>query len=134
MIVRKAVFDKIGLLDDGYFMYYEEADFCLRARRAGFNCWYVPASRIVHLVGQASGVTGTNKAEKRRPKYWFDSRKRYFVNNHGRVTAILADVAWAGGSTIHRAARFVRRKERTDPPWLLWDFLRHSFLSRTQRQ
>ena len=45
MIVRRAVFERIGLLDEGYFMYFEEVDFCLRARRAGWPCWYVPASR-----------------------------------------------------------------------------------------
>jgi GT2 family glycosyltransferase len=54
MMVRRSVFDKIGLLDDGYFMYFEETDFCLRAARAGFECWYVPQSRIIHLVGQSS--------------------------------------------------------------------------------
>jgi GT2 family glycosyltransferase len=110
-------------------MYYEEADFCLRARRAGWPCCYVPESRVVHLVGQSSGVTGAKRAAKRRPRYWFDSRRRYFVRNHGRATAFFADVAWAGSGAIYRALQFVRRKPRTDPPWLLWDFLRHSFLS-----
>ena len=38
-------------------MYFEEVDFCHRARRAGWPCWYVPAARVVHLVGQSSGVT-----------------------------------------------------------------------------
>ncbi|HEX8323976.1 MAG TPA: glycosyltransferase family 2 protein, partial [Tepidisphaeraceae bacterium] len=57
MLVRRAVFDQIGLLDDAYFMYFEETDFCLRCVRAGFECWYVPQSRIIHLVGQSSGVT-----------------------------------------------------------------------------
>src|SRR5262249_24939007 len=57
MLVRRAVFDDIGLMDEGYFLYFEETDFCLRARRAGWPGWYVPASHVVHLVGQASGVT-----------------------------------------------------------------------------
>src|SRR5262249_25421828 len=42
MMIRRAVFRDIGLLDDGYFLYFEEVDFCLRARRAGWSCWYVP--------------------------------------------------------------------------------------------
>lgn len=129
MIVRRKVFDDIGLLDEGYFMYYEEADFALRANRAGWPCWYVPASRVVHLVGQASGVTGARRAEKRRPSYWFDSRRRYFVNNHGHAAALFADVAWTSGAAIHRVLRFVRCKQRTDPAWLLWDFLRHTLRS-----
>ena len=61
MIVRHGVFADIGLMDEGYFLYFEEVDFCLRAHRAGWHCWYVPASRVVHLVGQSSGVTGADR-------------------------------------------------------------------------
>src|SRR2546426_422348 len=64
MIIRRAVFDSVGLMDENYFMYYEEVDFCRRAHRAGWPCWYVPASRIVHLVGQSSGVTDESKPKK----------------------------------------------------------------------
>ena len=64
MIVRRAVFEQAGLMDEGYFMYFEEVDFCLRAARKGWPCWYVPASRIVHLVGQSSGVTDTKRANR----------------------------------------------------------------------
>src|SRR4051812_6019784 len=38
MIIRREVFEKIGLLDEKYFMYFEEVDFCLAAKRAGFEC------------------------------------------------------------------------------------------------
>ena len=55
MIVRQGVFDRAGLMDDAYFLYYEETDFCLAAKRAGFECWYVPESRVIHLVGQSTG-------------------------------------------------------------------------------
>ena len=54
--------DAVGLLDEGYFMYFEEVDFCLKAARAGWPCWYVPSSRVVHLVGQSSGVTRAKAA------------------------------------------------------------------------
>src|SRR5262249_8484299 len=90
MIVRRGVFDEIGLMDDEYFLYFEEVDFCLRARRGGWTCWYVPASRVVHLVGQASGVTDVKRPMKRRPRYWFESRSRYFRRNHGRAYKMLA--------------------------------------------
>ena len=61
MIIRRQVFESIGLLDEGYFMYFEEVDFCRRARRAGWPCWYAPSSRVVHLVGQSSGVTDPSR-------------------------------------------------------------------------
>ncbi len=128
MIIRKSVFDKIGLLDEGYFMYFEEVDFCLRAARAGFACRYVPASRVVHLVGQASGVTDKSKANKRRPAYWFQSRRRYFVKNFGRGYAILADLAFIIGFVPWRVRRIIQRKPDTDPAHMLFDSVKHSAL------
>jgi GT2 family glycosyltransferase len=126
LIIRREVFDKIGLLDERYFMYYEEVDFCLRAKRAGFPCWYVPSSRVIHLVGAASQISDARKHRKRRPAYWFESRRRYFVQNHGRVYALLADAAYATAFAFWRVRRLVQRKPDTDPPRFLWDFLRHS--------
>lgn len=128
MIIRRDVLDSIGLLDEGYFLYYEELDFCLRARRAGWTCWYVPASRVVHLVGQASGVTNEKSPPKRLPRYWFESRARYFAKNHGRAYRFVADLAFAIGFLLWRLRRWIQRKPDTDPPHLAWDFLRFNFL------
>lgn len=130
MIVRREVFEKIGLLDEKYFMYFEEVDFCLAASRAGWQCWYVPSSRVVHLVGAASEVSDARKHRKRRPTYWFDSRRRYFVKNHGVTYAALADVAFAMGFALWRMRRFVQRKADTDPPRMLGDFIRNSVFVR----
>jgi N-acetylglucosaminyl-diphospho-decaprenol L-rhamnosyltransferase len=129
LIVRRAVFDAIGLLDEGYFMYFEEVDFCLRARRAGWPCWYVPASRVVHLVGQSSGVTDVKQAvRKRRPAYWFASRRRYFRKHHGWFRAKLADLAWAGGYGLFAARRALTLRRSSDPRRLGWDFVKYNFL------
>ncbi len=128
MIIRRSVIDAIGLMDERYFMYFEEVDFCLRANRAGWPCWYVPQSRVVHLVGQASGVTDASRAKRRRPAYWFDSRRWYFVKNHGRFKTFLADIAWAIGFAVFRGRQFIQRKRSNDPKLMLWDFIRHNFL------
>lgn len=77
MMVRREVFEQVGLLDEEYFMYYEEVDFCLRARKVDWQCWHVPQSRVIHLVGAASGID-TRKKSSRRPSYWFESRRRFF--------------------------------------------------------
>jgi GT2 family glycosyltransferase len=127
LMVRREVFEQVGLLDEGYFMYYEETDFCMRARRAGWRCWYVPQASVVHLVGRSSGVTSSARPARRRPRYWFDSRRRYFLQNHGRVAGLLADVAWGTGLAINGLWRRLRRKPSYDPPWLLWDFLKYNF-------
>lgn len=132
MMVRREVFDAIGLLDETYFVYYEETDFCLRAKRAGWSSWYVPQSVIVHLEGQNTGVSDRKKAPKRRPSYWFASRRHYFVSNHGWFTALLADMAWSLGFATYRIRQFVQRKPDTDPPRFLRDFITHSFLPHRQ--
>ncbi len=128
MMVRKAVFDRIGLMDDTYFLYYEETDFCLRAARAGFSCWYVPESRVVHLVGQATGVTNAKTVAKRRPKYWFESRSYYFKKNYGRIWKFFVDLVWTLGFASWRVRRVLQRKPDPDPPHMLSDFIRHNFL------
>ena len=47
-VVRREVFDRIGLLDDAIFYGPEDIDFCLRARQAGWICWFVHTARILH--------------------------------------------------------------------------------------
>jgi GT2 family glycosyltransferase len=128
MMIRTAVFGAIGLFDENYFMYFEEVDFCHRARKAGWPCWYLPTAHVVHLVGRSSGVTSPSAAERRRPSYWFQSRRRYFLGNHGPVATVLADLAWSLGHASYRLRRLVQRKPDTDPQWLLWDFIRFNFL------
>jgi GT2 family glycosyltransferase len=128
MIIRREVFEAVGPLDEGYFMYFEEVDFCHRARRAGWPCWYVPAARVVHLVGQTSGVTDPKAARRRRPGYWFLARRRYFLGNRGRAATLLADLAWATGHASYRLRRILQRKPEDDAQSLLWDFIRFNFL------
>lgn len=130
MLIRRDVFDAVGLLDEGYFMYFEEVDFCRRAARAGWPCWYVPASRVVHLVGQSSGVTGAGRKQSRRPSYWFASRRRFFITHYGRARALLADVLWTAGYAIWVARRALLGARDDDPPRLLTDFLRYNLLKR----
>lgn len=126
MLVRREVFEQIGLMDEGYFMYFEEVDFCVRAARAGWECWYVPEAHVVHLVGQASGVTDVKRPAKRRPAYWFESRQRYFQKNHGLAYAVLADMAWVAGHAIRRANFALRGRPNNDPPLVLRDFVWHA--------
>ena len=133
MIVRKEVFDAIGLLDEGYFMYFEEVDFCRRAARAGWPCWYVPQSRVIHLVGQSSGVTDPGQAARPRPAYWFDARRRFFLTHYGPLRTFLADMLWASGFSLWRVRRAILRKPDNEPMRLLRDFIRYNFLRRLGR-
>lgn len=125
MIIRQQVVTEVGLMDENYFMYYEETDFCLQAARAGWPCWYVPASHVVHLVGQSSGVNDRKQAPRRLPSYVFESRRRYFLKNCGWHQMFLVDLFWVVGLLIWRGSCWLRRKPNPDPPYLLLDFLHY---------
>lgn len=131
LMVRREVFSEVGLLDDGFFMYYEEVDFCKRVRNAGWECWYIPESRVVHLVGKSSGFMDPVAAPCRRPAYWFASRRRYFVRNYGPFGALLADMAWLAGTCIHLARCAIERRPIGLPPYFIKDFIFTSLWGRT---
>lgn len=57
MLVKKEVFEKIGLFREDYFLYYEDVDFCLRAKKAGFRLAINPKAKITHY---ASSTVGKN--------------------------------------------------------------------------
>ena len=128
LLVRREVFDTIGLLDEKYFLYYEEVDFCRRAAEAGWSCWYEPASRVIHLVGQSTGVSVRTRPG-RRPRYWFDSRRRYFTQHHGSRRAAMIDACWSLAYPWGHLYRRLRRRVNADPPWLWFDLLRYRFFS-----
>ncbi|MFN9708310.1 MAG: glycosyltransferase family 2 protein [Burkholderiales bacterium] len=128
MMIRRDVFRTIGLMDESYFLYFEETDFCLQARRAGWQCWYVPQSRVLHIAGQSTGVTTPLEQPRRLPAYWFESRRRYFIKNHGRLYAMIADIVWMVAFASWRTRRRVLRRPDPDPPRYLLDFFRYSSL------
>jgi N-acetylglucosaminyl-diphospho-decaprenol L-rhamnosyltransferase len=128
MIVRREVFDSIGLLDEGFFTYFDDIDFCFNAKQHGWLTCYVPESRVVHLVGQSSGVDSAKP--KRRPAYLLEARRRYFVKNHTAVYAAMVDAGMIAGIALARLRRLLTRTGRDTPPYLLSDSIRHSVFAK----
>jgi N-acetylglucosaminyl-diphospho-decaprenol L-rhamnosyltransferase len=126
LMIRGALLDRIGLLDPRYFLYFEETDFCARAAEAGFEAWHVPASRIVHIGGQSTGVTET-RVTGRRPRYWFVSRARFFLRRHGVAKTHLANLLWLLATPPGALLARLRGRPRHDPPRLWRDFLVHYY-------
>jgi GT2 family glycosyltransferase len=123
LMVRREVFDAIGFLDDNYFLYFEEVDFCTRARSAGWDIWFVAESRVVHLEGAATGI---KQAARRRPRYWYDSRRRYFVKHFGVSGLVLADTLWAAGRlslAVRSLLRLGAGARLEGPKWFAFDLL-----------
>ena len=123
-IIRREVIEAIGPLDEGLYTYFDDIDYCLNAKRAGWQTWFVPQSRVIHLEGASTGITAKNL--KRRPEYWFQARRRFFLKNHGALYTALADAAFLCGFALWRLRRRIQRKPDTDPPHMLIDFFRNS--------
>ena len=134
MIVRRRVFQDVGLLDEAYYTYFDDIDLCFTAQRAGWPTWYVPQSRVVHFGGQTTGIHPEGE-KGRRPRYWFEARRRYFLKNHGRIYAALADGAFILGLALWRLRRIIQGKPDTDPEKMLPDAVRNSvFLTGFKRK
>lgn len=56
MLVRAEVFAKIGLFDERYFLYYEDSDFCHRAKQSGFKIMYAPKAKVFHQNAKSTGL------------------------------------------------------------------------------
>jgi len=123
MLVRTEVFTQGGWFDPGFFLYFEEIDFARRLRQAGWKVYYVEGAPITH-IGSLS--TGMADASRRMPKYWFESRRRYFVKHHGRAYAALSDVAWMLGHALYQAKAVVLPGSLPTRPRLGRDFLQFS--------
>lgn len=122
LMMRQAVLDRIGLFDEGFFLYFEETDLCLRAARAGWATDYVRASQVAHIGSESTGM----KRWTRTPRYWFDSRWRYFTKSHGRAYAAAATLAHVAGGALWRLRCALTRRETGDPPHFLRDLIAHS--------
>ncbi|MFA6587708.1 MAG: glycosyltransferase [Patescibacteria group bacterium] len=72
-LIRKTVLDKIGLLDEKFWIWFEEVDFCKRASLAGWETWYTPKAEIIHLGGESFSQTPSVK----KRKIWNKSILRY---------------------------------------------------------
>jgi len=124
MIIRRRVIEEIGLMDEDYFLYFEEVDFCHRTHQAGWQCWQVPSSRVIHLEGASTGI---RTKVKRRAGYWYDSRRHYFCKHYGIAGLVTADALWAAGRCSYLLRRLLRlgagQDSNNDPKWFMFDLL-----------
>jgi GT2 family glycosyltransferase len=88
LMIRRKVIEEIGLLDDQFFMYGEELDWCFRAKKAGLAVMYYPDAEIVHYKGECS-KSNSRKAtfEFYRSMYLF--HKKHFAENYNPIINII---------------------------------------------
>lgn len=102
VLIRREVFEQVGLMDEGFFMYFEDAEFCHRVRKAGWKILNNPDAHVVHLRGGSSPVKEQTRLKRRLPLYYYESRSRYFYQTYGRLGLFLANIMWTLGAVITR--------------------------------
>lgn len=97
ILLRGDMVRQIGPMDEGYFLYYEDSEYCLRVARAGWGIVYVPQARAVHFRGGSGPVKSLAKERKRLPPYYYASRTRFLYQAHGYAGLIAANLLWYVG-------------------------------------
>jgi hypothetical protein len=92
LMIRRSVVDQIGPLDEQYFLYAEELDWCFNARKAGWGIAAVPAAEMVHHLGKSS-----SQVSDRSLIHFLDTRLRYYRKNHGLGTALFVSLVYVAG-------------------------------------
>lgn len=130
LMIRSKVLAQIGGFDEGFFLYFEETDLCLRAARAGWPTHYLPDAQIVHIGSVSTGI----KDQSLPPDYWFASREHYFRQNHGRPVAVLAVGAHLAGLAVRRLRMVMGRADPGFPRGQAMALLRHAMAPTRSRQ
>jgi len=127
ILIRKSVIDDVGLLDEGFFMYFEDAEFCARAREAGWRIAYRPEARFVHLRGGSSSVKSRAAEKQRLPRYYYQARARYFSKKYGTFGPLLANIAWSLGRLFSAPRQWLGRADKRVPKSQWRDIWIHCF-------
>ncbi|MGH9856828.1 MAG: glycosyltransferase family 2 protein, partial [Acidobacteriota bacterium] len=98
LMVRREAVDEIGLLDESYFMYSEEVDFCYRLRRAGWLLYWVPLAEVVHYGGQS-----TQQIAGEMFLQLYQNKLLYFRKHYGPLAAWLYKLVLLGASLMRLA-------------------------------
>lgn len=112
VMLRRKMIDEIGLLDEGYFLYFEDCDYCRRAAKRGWRVDIAEKGEVAHFIGSSSKVEEKRLAGARLPVYYYAARTRYFRKWHGRSGYVAANLLWLLG----RAVGNVRRLAGRAPP------------------
>jgi GT2 family glycosyltransferase len=112
-LLRRDAVDRIGGLDESFFMYVEDLEWCHRARRLGWQVWFTPAAVVVH-VGNASGE---KKYGAERTATWTANTYRFYRRHHGAARTGAYRAANAAGALLAAVRALAGRHPQTARFW-----------------
>jgi len=97
-LVRRKTYEKLQGLDERYFLWFEEVDFCKKVYENGGEVWYTPAAECIDYVGKSFAQLPRGKTQK----YFRDSMLKYFKKWHPRWQYLILKLAWFFGYLISK--------------------------------
>ena len=131
VMARREAIEQVGPMDEGFFMYSEELEWCRRFREAGWRVVYLPTAQIVHYEGKSS-----EQVLPARHIHFQTSKVRYFYQYHGPVVAgvlrwfLLGNYAWQLGVEGTKWLVGHRRSLRACRVAAYWEVLRSGLRQR----
>ena len=130
MLVPRRVIDRIGVLDEAFFVYSEEADWCRRIRQAGYRCVFAPVARILHRDGggkSTSQIKANMYVQMQKSKLIYN-RKHYGLVGLAAVKTTLLLAMMARGLLFGTIALFSRSERSIALTRLAWVATRYHLL------
>ncbi len=122
MLISREALNLVGLFDEAFEFYYEDADLCLRIRQAGLRILVITTAKAWHKVSASSGGSGSPNQ-----RYWLSRSSIYFFRKHARWWQVPTILIWRTASAF-RTTFYLLRKKNTDSLrgyWRgLWDGIR----------
>jgi GT2 family glycosyltransferase len=106
MLIRRSALDRVGLFDEGYWMYMEDLDLCYRFAQAGWVTWYEPSVTVIHVKAGSSGLVRSPKLNYAFHYGMFRFYRRHYAETRGMFvnTAVYAGIAAKLAMSVLRAA------------------------------
>ncbi|PIV50569.1 hypothetical protein CO115_01290 [Candidatus Falkowbacteria bacterium CG_4_9_14_3_um_filter_36_9] len=108
-MIRREAIEKAGLLDERYFLWFEEVDYCRQVYKKGGEVWYAPVAECIDFVGQSFKQVEIIKKQK----YFRDSQLKYFKKWHSAWQYYILKIIWPVGLLITIAIEKFGFKSRT---------------------
>ena len=81
-MIKRETINKIGLLDEDYFMYAEDLDWCYRIKQAGYTIWYNPEYEIIHHKKQSGRESSSVELQKKTQRYFWQTMKIFYEKHY----------------------------------------------------
>ncbi len=100
--IRREALERAGPMDEKFFLYFEDCDYCRRITAAGYDIAFAPEAVFQHDAGGSTKLNEKTNKGARLPAYYYRSRSRYFRKYYGVFGPAIANIAWSAGRVAAR--------------------------------